>query len=168
MTNLLWPVLNIRCTCMVQKTSHMWMLYFEWLQSQHYESSDCPHPHYRQPSPSLYGSITFTHLKRFLVWLNYPTYVKKQRENLYGYIKQLSLNHVSIIGLNTWTWTSWKLGWWCVGGIEEGREANANASRLRKLPNLSLRSGEWSADDVGRGGGGCEGMTVNLFIYMRE
>ncbi len=30
-----------------------WMIYFEWfgLQSQHYESSDSPHPLYRQPTP---------------------------------------------------------------------------------------------------------------------
>jgi hypothetical protein len=27
------------------------MLYFEWLQSHHYDSSDFPHPNYRQPSP---------------------------------------------------------------------------------------------------------------------
>ncbi len=26
---------NIRCTCIVQKPSHIWMLHFEWLQTQH-------------------------------------------------------------------------------------------------------------------------------------
>jgi hypothetical protein len=40
--------------------------YFEWLQNQHYESSDFPHStlqaHYKQPSLPLYGSRTFTHL----------------------------------------------------------------------------------------------------------
>jgi hypothetical protein len=40
--------------------------YFEWLQNQHYESSDFPHStlqaHYKQPSPPLYGSRNFTHL----------------------------------------------------------------------------------------------------------
>ncbi len=36
-----------------------------------------PTPHYRQPSSTVYGSITFTHLKKNL-------YVKNQRENLYG------------------------------------------------------------------------------------
>ncbi len=53
------------------------------LQSQQYESSHCPHPHYRQPSPALYGSITFTHLKENFVWLNYHTYFEKQRGNLH-------------------------------------------------------------------------------------
>ncbi len=37
-----------------------------------------PTPHYRQPSPP--SSIW----KSTLVWLNYHTYVKNQRENLYG------------------------------------------------------------------------------------
>jgi len=29
---MLQVVLNIRCTYMVQKPSHTWMLHFEWLQ----------------------------------------------------------------------------------------------------------------------------------------
>ncbi len=48
------------------KTSHIWMLYFDWLQSQHYESSDFPNPPLQAAlshSPLLYGSRTFTHLK---------------------------------------------------------------------------------------------------------
>ncbi len=43
-----------------------------------------PTPHYRQPSPPVYGSITFTHLKENFSMLNNHTYVKNQRENLYG------------------------------------------------------------------------------------
>jgi hypothetical protein len=47
---------------------------FLWLVTE----SAPPPPHYRQPSPSLYGSITFTLLKEnsTVVWLNYHTYVK--------------------------------------------------------------------------------------------
>jgi hypothetical protein len=37
-----------------------------------------PTPHYKQPSPSLNGSITFTHLEEN------SSMVKKQGENLYG------------------------------------------------------------------------------------
>jgi hypothetical protein len=54
--------------------------YFEWLQSQHYESSDCPPtPHYRQPSPPVYGSITFTHLKDNFSMVNLPYLCKKSK-----------------------------------------------------------------------------------------
>ncbi len=53
MANL--PVLNIRCTCMVQKPSHIWMLSFGWLQSQYCESSDCPHPPLQAALPPLPG-----------------------------------------------------------------------------------------------------------------
>ncbi len=49
MANLLRPALNIRCTYMAQKATIYWMLYLEWLQSQHCESSDCPQPQL-QPS----------------------------------------------------------------------------------------------------------------------
>ncbi len=38
---ILWLVLNIRCTCVVQKPWHM---NGYRPQSQHYESSACPHP----------------------------------------------------------------------------------------------------------------------------
>ncbi len=34
----------VRWACMVQKASPIWKLYFEWLQSQHYESPDYSHP----------------------------------------------------------------------------------------------------------------------------
>ena len=44
-----------------------------------------PHPHYRQPSPPLYGSTTFTHLEENSGVVNYHIYVKKQRENPYGW-----------------------------------------------------------------------------------
>ncbi len=56
-------------------------------QSQHYESSACPHPHYRQPSTFLIGSVIFTHLEEnsTVLWLNYNTYMKRQRERLYGW-----------------------------------------------------------------------------------
>ncbi len=55
--------------------------------------------HYRQPSPPLYGIITFTHLER----LKYHTYVKKQRDTcMVGeplHVKQLSQKHEFKIGL---------------------------------------------------------------------
>jgi hypothetical protein len=53
MANQPSPVLNIRCSCMVQKPSHIWMLYLEWLQSQQYESSHCPHPPLQAALPPL-------------------------------------------------------------------------------------------------------------------
>jgi hypothetical protein len=67
---------KIRCTCV--KSSHT---VYEC------NSSDCPHPILQAALPPLYGSITFTHVEensRTLVWLNYPTYVKKQRGHLNG------------------------------------------------------------------------------------
>jgi hypothetical protein len=55
------PVLNIRCACMVHKPSHIWILYFEWVQSQHYKSSDSPPPPTTGNPPHLYATRTFTH-----------------------------------------------------------------------------------------------------------
>jgi hypothetical protein len=53
--------------------------------------------------PPTYGSITFTSLEEnySTLWLNYHTYVKKQRETVYepSPVKQLSLHHGSKIGL---------------------------------------------------------------------
>ncbi len=53
------------------KPSHIWVLYFEWLQGQHYESSDCPHV--QAALPPVYGSITFSHLKENFSMVNYYT-----------------------------------------------------------------------------------------------
>ncbi len=48
-------------------------LYFEWLQSQQYESSHCrPPPTTGSPSPTLYGSITFTDLKETSCMVKLP------------------------------------------------------------------------------------------------
>jgi hypothetical protein len=71
--------------CMVQKPSHISVLYFEWLQSQHYESSDCPHPPLQAALPQGLAAKPSPILKRTLVRLNYYTYVKSQRENLFGW-----------------------------------------------------------------------------------
>ncbi len=47
---------------------------------QHNESSDCPHPPpYRQPSPSLYGSITSPHLEENFSMVKLPYLCKKAR-----------------------------------------------------------------------------------------
>jgi hypothetical protein len=43
-----------------------------------------PTPHYRQPSRLCVAAQPSPIWKRTFVWLNYHTYVKKQRENLYG------------------------------------------------------------------------------------
>ncbi len=53
----------------------------EWLQSQHYQSSDCPpHPHLRQPSPPpVYGSKTFNHLKENFSMVKLPYLCKKSK-----------------------------------------------------------------------------------------
>ncbi len=82
MANLPWPVLNIRCTCMVQKPPHI-----EWYTLSGYRASTMSHQmirlpptllqEYRQPSPPLYGSITFTHLEENSGMVNFHTYVKK-------------------------------------------------------------------------------------------
>jgi hypothetical protein len=51
----------------------------EWLQSQQFESSDFPNPHYRQhpPPPPRMAAEPSPIWKRTLVWLNYHTYGKK-------------------------------------------------------------------------------------------
>jgi hypothetical protein len=56
------------------------MLYFEWLQSQQYESPHCPHPPLQAALPPLcMAALPSPIRKRTLVWLNYHTYFKKQR-----------------------------------------------------------------------------------------
>jgi hypothetical protein len=52
-----------------------------------------------QPSPTLYGSITFTHLEEnSIVWLSYHTNLKTKEETRMSeessHVKQLSLSHV--------------------------------------------------------------------------
>jgi hypothetical protein len=97
---------NIRWTCMVQKPSHIWMLYFKWLHSLLYGSSDWTHlpppPHYRQTSPP-HGSITFTHLEENFSMANSP-YLRESKVKTCmvkepSQVKQLSLIHVCKIGL---------------------------------------------------------------------
>jgi hypothetical protein len=80
------------------------MLYFDWLPSQHYESSDCPHPPYRQPSSFLYGSITFTHLEENSSMVKLPYFMLKSKGKPCMvkaplHVKKISLNHVCKIGL---------------------------------------------------------------------
>jgi hypothetical protein len=102
--------LNIRCTYMVQKASHIWMPYFVCLQSQHFESSDCPNLHPPSQSalpPSLYGSITFTHLENILstVKLPYPMLKSIGKTHMVeksSLVKQLFLNYVCKLGLKAW------------------------------------------------------------------
>ncbi len=98
MANLPWPVLNIRCFPLGgNRASTM-------------SHQSAPLPHYRQPSPHLYGSVTCTIWKRTLVWLNYHTYVKKLWETCMveepSHVKPLSLNHPCKIGLIIlWHWS---------------------------------------------------------------
>jgi hypothetical protein len=59
-----WSILNIRCVCMVQKPSNFWIVYFEWLQCQHYyRVIRLPSPPLQAALTPLYGSITFTQLE---------------------------------------------------------------------------------------------------------
>ncbi len=104
MANQPSPVLNIRGSCMVQKPSHIWMLFFEWLQSQQYESSHCPHPPLQALPPLCMAALPSPIWKRTLVWLNYHTYFKKQRETCMvqkpSHVNQLSPIHMCKIGVN--------------------------------------------------------------------
>ncbi len=101
--NLSWLVLNIRCTCMVHMPSYIWKLYFEQLQSQHYESSDCPPPHYRQPSPLCMAAWPSSIWKRTPVWLiTIPMLKTKGKTCMVKEpycVKQLSRNQLCKIGL---------------------------------------------------------------------
>jgi hypothetical protein len=55
-------------------------VYFERLQSQHYESSDCPHPPLQAAlPPPVYGSITFTHLEENFSMVKLPNLCKKSK-----------------------------------------------------------------------------------------
>jgi hypothetical protein len=62
-----------------------------------------PTPQYRQPSPHVYGSITFTHLKENFSMVKLPYLCKKSKGPCMvgepSHVKQLSLNHVCEIGL---------------------------------------------------------------------
>jgi hypothetical protein len=50
---------------------------FEWLQSQQYESSHCPHPLLQAAIPPLcVAALPSPIWKRTLVWLNYYTYLE--------------------------------------------------------------------------------------------
>jgi hypothetical protein len=75
--------------------------YFEWLQSQQYESSNCRHPPLQAALPPLcMAALPSPIWKRTLVWLNNQTYFKKQRGNLYGSGTITTIpNHVCKIGL---------------------------------------------------------------------
>jgi hypothetical protein len=62
--NLPWTVWNSRCTCMVQKPSHILMLSLGVVtEPVLWVIRLPPPPTTGSPSPYLYGSITFTHLK---------------------------------------------------------------------------------------------------------
>ncbi len=103
MAILPWPVLNIRSNSMVQKPSPIWMLYLSGYRASTMSHQIPPPPHYRQPFPP-----SVWQYNRTLVWLNCHTYVKNQRENLYGWgtitYKKLSLIHVCKIGLRFTHW----------------------------------------------------------------
>ncbi len=63
-----------------------------------------PTPHYRQPSPHLYGSMTITHLEENFSMVNLPYLCKKIQGKTRmaeepSHVKQLSLIHVCKIGL---------------------------------------------------------------------
>jgi hypothetical protein len=49
--------------CMVQKNSNICMQFLSDYRVRNLSHQTAPTPHYRQPSPPLYGSITFTHLE---------------------------------------------------------------------------------------------------------
>ncbi len=98
--------LNIRCTSMVQKPSHIWMLYFEGLQSQHYDISDCLHPPLQAALPPWIAAEPSPIWKRTLLWLITISMLKSKGKNRMveepsHRINQLSVNHVCNIGLNT-------------------------------------------------------------------
>jgi hypothetical protein len=62
-----------------------------------------PPPTTGSPPPSLYGSITFTHLKENSSMVKLPYLCKKKGKTCMveepSHVKQLSLNHVCKIGL---------------------------------------------------------------------
>ncbi len=73
------------------------------------------------PPPLCMAALPSTIWKRTCVWLNYHTYFKKQRGNLYGsgpsYVKQLSPIHMSKIGLtHLEVLLAWKCSFSCVMG----------------------------------------------------
>ncbi len=102
MTSLPWPVLNIRCTCMVQKPSHIWMLYLRVF-TEPMNHQTAPNPHYRQPSPLCMAAQPSPIWKRTLVCLNYHTYVKSKGKTCMvqepSHVQQLPLNHMCKVGL---------------------------------------------------------------------
>jgi hypothetical protein len=83
-----------------------------------------PTPHYRQPCPSLYGSITFAHLEEnsTMVKLSYMCKKSKGKTCIVeepSYVKQLSLYHVCKIGLIVFTWHNCQCGTMFYGLIEQ-------------------------------------------------
>ncbi len=85
---------------MVQKPSHIWMDTEPavWIITLPPPSP----PHYRHPSPTLYGSITFTHLKdnSCMVKLLYLLKIKGETRMVQepSHVKQLSPIHMCKIG----------------------------------------------------------------------
>jgi hypothetical protein len=80
------------------------MLYFEWLQSQQYESPHCPTPHYRQPSPHFVWQQYLHPLERELLYglITIPIFKSKGETCMVqepSHVKQLSPIHVCKIGL---------------------------------------------------------------------
>ncbi len=106
MAHVLWPLSNIRCTCMVKEPSHIWKLYtFLWLKGQHYLKyyiNQTAPLNYRQPSFILYGSVFFTtwNITSNMVKLTLPIFFKpKEKLCVWGTITYKTSNHVRKIGL---------------------------------------------------------------------
>jgi hypothetical protein len=86
-----------------------------------------PTLHWRQPPcPHLYGSTNFTYLlEKTLVWLNYHIFVKKQRENLYGWgviTCKRTIIHVCKIVLIRWHFRMRHYFAWLPEGVSEWKQ----------------------------------------------
>jgi hypothetical protein len=82
MANHPGPVFKYQGVPVWFRIHHIFQYNTEWLQSQHYESSDYTPPHTTgSPPPLCIAGEPSPFWKRTLVWLKYHTYVIKQRKN---------------------------------------------------------------------------------------
>ncbi len=107
MSSLQWPVLHIRSTYLYGSEAITYVKAILWEVTEPAQwvtkQPPTPPPHNRQPSPTLYGSITLPIWKRTLPvrWLNYYTYHKQKCFILTLEVACSSLTHYQL-HLHTW------------------------------------------------------------------
>ncbi len=106
MANLPRPVLHKYQMSLMSwcPKSHIWMLHFEWLQTQFYESSDCPNPPLQATlPPSVWQHNLHLHGRKLKYgWITKPLLKSKGDTGVVeepSHVKQLSLNQMCKIGL---------------------------------------------------------------------